>query len=559
MKRVLLTVIAALAMCGSMRAQSQYESYWPGFDYHAFEMQGGFVAAIKIDGQIINVTDANWDALEVAFFVGDECRGNENYLFGGYVEEYGDPFPILDGYPIYYDIANAGELVTFKMYDHLNGVLYEDYELIYDGEPLTVYTGEEHFEGWDDPENPIYLCFTSPGPVTQTFTKSIIGYASTEGNGSNWYLIASPIGEVAPGDVDGLIQDTVGGNDYDLYWFDQTENGQEWRNNKAEAIQELVPGMGYLYASKQNTTLTFTGTPIEGDSYDVSLVYDEDAALPGWNLIGNPFAESGANLGGRPYYVMNEEGTGFIACNTNRAGGGGGELVVPGDLQPMEGAFVIAEYDGENLTITKGDGELELKDLTLNISKAYTRGTVDRAIICFDEGRTLPKLQLNPNSTKVYIPQDGNDYAVVRASEMGEMPVNFKAEKNGTYTMSFSSENVSFAYLHLIDNLTGADVDVLANPSYTFEATTADYASRFRLVFVTGDNTGDNFAFYSNGSFVINNEGEATLQVVDVTGRVLSSETISGCASVSVDAARGVYMLRLINGNDMKVQKVVVE
>jgi hypothetical protein len=79
-------------------------------------------------------------------------------------------------------------------------------------------------------------------------------------------------------------------------------------------------------------------------------------------------------------------------------------------------------------------------------------------------------------------------------------------------------------------------------------------------VFATGDNgNDDNFAFFSNGSFVINNDGKATLQVIDVTGRVLKSETINGCANVSVDGAAGVYMLRLINGDNMKVQKVVVK
>ena len=58
---------------------------------------------------------------------------------------------------------------------------------------------------------------------------------------------------------------------------------------------------------------------------------------------------------------------------------------------------------------------------------------------------------------------------------------------------------------------------------------------------------------------MISNEGEATLQVVDVTGRILSSESISGCANVNVKAAAGVYMLRLINGDNVKVQKVIVK
>jgi len=85
-----------------------------------------------------------------------------------------------------------------------------------------------------------------------------------------------------------------------------------------------------------------------------------------------------------------------------------------------------------------------------------------------------------------------------------------------------------------------------------------DYESRFKLVFVSicEDANGDNeaFAFFNNGSFVINNEGKATLQVVDVNGRILKSESINGCANVNVNAVDGVYMLRLINGNSVKVQ-----
>ena len=66
---------------------------------------------------------------------------------------------------------------------------------------------------------------------------------------------------------------------------------------------------------------------------------------------------------------------------------------------------------------------------------------------------------------------------------MGEMPVNFKAEKNGSYTLSFTAENVELGYMHLIDNMNGNDIDLLQTPSYTFEANVSDSEGRFRLVF----------------------------------------------------------------------------
>ena len=57
---------------------------------------------------------------------------------------------------------------------------------------------------------------------------------------------------------------------------------------------------------------------------------------------------------------------------------------------------------------------------------------------------------------------------------------------------------------------------------------------------------------------MISNMGSATLQVIDVMGRVLNSETLNGNAEIHLNQPAGVYMLRLINGNDVKVQKVVV-
>ena len=63
------------------------------------------------------------------------------------------------------------------------------------------------------------------------------------------------------------------------------------------------------------------------------------------------------------------------------------------------------------------------------------------------------------------------------------MPICFKAEKEGDYILRFYIEGISFNYLHLIDNLTGDDVDLLVSPYYSFSAKTSDAASRFKLVF----------------------------------------------------------------------------
>jgi hypothetical protein len=101
-----------------------------------------------------------------------------------------------------------------------------------------------------------------------------------------------------------------------------------------------------------------------------------------------------------------------------------------------------------------------------------------------------------------------------------------------------------------------------SSATYTFEAKTTDYASRFKLVFATICEDADSdtdFAFFSNGKLVILNEGHATFQVIDLMGRIVKSETINGNANINVNVVPGVYMLRLANGDDIKTQKIVME
>lgn len=379
---------------------------------------------------------------------------------------------------------------------------------------------------------------------TETYTLDITGYTDvTEGNNNKgYYLIASPV-TVDPATVEGM---TTG--DFDLYYYDQAGDGEgnEWINYEPNVFN-LVPGTGYLYAKKataetQSYSFNLTGAPYTGTG--------EIPVAAGWNLIGNPFgveAEISSD-----YYALTYESNELIATTAAT------------HVAAMQGVFVNADEDDtvifeavENNTPGKG------QNIALNLSKA-TRGasTIDRAIVRFDEGQQLPKFQLFENSTKLYIAQGNKDYAIVRSAAQGEMPVSFRASENGTYTLSIETENVEMNYLHLIDNMTGADVDLLATPNYTFEARTNDYTSRFRLVFSAEENgasTGSaTFAYFNGTSWTVSNTGDATLQVVDITGRIVSSETITGNATVSLNQPAGIYMLRLVNGNDVKVQKVVV-
>ena len=398
----------------------------------------------------------------------------------------------------------------------------------------------------------------TPLQTSASYTLPITAHTTNGG----WNLIASPI-EVNPANVTGMTD----GN-FDLYRFNGnptpvdnvTKEWENWKQTGDHYHFDLVPGKGYLYANAATVDLIFSGT-MATTLADVDLPYDGESEVKSLYLAGNSlqqattfFVYGGDELEKQTvnFLTLNGNGDGFVTTQTNAF-----------TAQAMQGFFVQNGGEGWFMSTFDLDAKSGTPEL-LNIMVNQNRGTlVDNAIVSFSDAPMMNKFYLNDNSTRVYIPQNGEEMAVVRSEAQGEMPVNFRAAENGTYTLSIDIENMDMNYLHLIDNMTGMDVDLLQTPSYTFNATTRDYESRFRLVFAAnnedGVSTGSTaFAFYSNGNWIINNVGDATLQVIDVTGRVLSSETVSGSVSKTINAVPGVYMLRLINGENVNVQKIVV-
>ena len=392
--------------------------------------------------------------------------------------------------------------------------------------------------------------------VDGTMQKTVIGYGSTT-EASNYYLITAP-STINPQNVEYMLNT----NGYDLYYFDQDAEDDvdgenvllEWRNYK-DVPFNLEAGTGYLYANKENKTLNLAGTLAKNDNNETfaqNITYVDGFRFSGWNIVGNPFpSNASVNM---PFYKM----------KSSRDGINGTAVVSGSVIAPMEGVFVIAANSNAQQQVTftaTTDPVGSPAKNNVNIDVNRDNEFLDRAIVNFN-GCTLSKLNLSENTTKVYFQQGQEEFAIVSVENEGELPVNFKASRNGRYTMSVDIEDLDMNYLHLIDNKTGMDIDLLQTPSYTFQASTGDNAYRFRLVFdansVQENNTTANFAYFNGSEWVVNNMGEATLQVIDMMGRVLSSETLNGNTTFTLNQVPGVYMFRLVNGNDVKVQKVVV-
>ena len=312
-----------------------------------------------------------------------------------------------------------------------------------------------------------------------------------------------------------------------------------------------------MYANKENTTLSFNGTFYAGDQMR-QCNYTGSSDWPGLQLVGNPLPCNASLTFGNKingFYMLNEQNhrRNVIAVDN--------PIVAPATALLIEATS--GQNSGRRVTFVPSTGEANVRSAKgfVTIEVLSSDGILeDRAYVRDYESEGLSKFSLSSEGAKIYIPKDGKKYAAVNGIDAKTMPLCFTTNEGGIHTLTFKVENMDCSYLHLVDNATGADIDLLRTPKYSFDANDCPYATRFKLVFAeeATNDIADNFAFVSNGQLMVNNSGEAILQVMDVAGRILSTETIRDSYGKSLGLSAGVYVVRLSNGHDVKVQKIVV-
>ena len=331
--------------------------------------------------------------------------------------------------------------------------------------------------------------------VVATVQKSIMPYtiAQTEGElkSNGWYLVASPM-QNAVEPSGGFIS-----NNFDLYRFNQSVD-LEWENYLQlfylSPYFKLFNGKGYLYANGGDGTNDAVTVEINGqlqpsnEELTFPLIYDASAGFAGWNLVGNPFAHDVT-----AYTATNVE-DGCFRMNETQDDLMVSEVTATDPLQPMEGFFVKATGENASITfnpsgakgkakvieptVTESGQSVEMPTITLNLSE---NGKLVDRLIMKENGQGLEKLSLNENHAKLFAAEGQREMAIVPIKD-NEQTISFKAAHDGNYTLTVNINGMEMDYLHLIDNLTGKDIDFLATPSYTFEGKTTDIVSRFKLV-----------------------------------------------------------------------------
>lgn len=343
----------------------------------------------------------------------------------------------------------------------------------------------------------------------------------------------------------------------------------------------FIPGKGYMMAINQDTYMSDNGTLNNGGvPITITLTNAEPESIgdynKGWNLVGNPY---------QAYLDLSKIGGAFYIYDADKkvyapvVQGSSVNTEIPSTIVHPHQAFFMysatndnkftfdyswATTEKENGSYFRGD---KLNYPLVNLFAENERGNRDMAVIELERpelgGATKVKGLRNANFN-ISAHLDGQSYGLVFTPEGTErIPVHFIADENGTYTLRWNTQNGEFTSLRLVDNLTGTNYDMLANDHYTFTASTEDYASRFYITYTVTDvdenvDGESNFAYFDGTDWVIN--GQGTLDVVDVLGRTLFSQRLTNDQNrFNLNGvAKGVYLLRVSNGKNTMVQKIVV-
>lgn len=364
-----------------------------------------------------------------------------------------------------------------------------------------------------------------------------------------------------------------------------------------QTSDKLTPGRGYMMAINKDSYLSNTGT-LNNKEVKINLTISGDqnndpAPTRDWgsNLVGNPYQayldlakvasvnEFGGYTAANGFYIYDADNGTYGPYITNASV----NIAVPSQfIHPHQAFFVVIEGDEgtekelkftyDMATATPNEtsyfrDEEQPRYPVVNLFAENETGNRDLAIIELlrpEIGGVRKVNNLRNANFKIAAHLEGTSYGLVFTPEgTDRVPVRFITDEDGTFTLTWNTQNGDFTSLLLVDNMTGTITDMLRSDHYTFDATTDDYVSRFYITFAVTDveeyNESDNdFAWFDGSEWVIN--GKGNLDVVDVLGRTIYSERLVNDQNrVNLNnVAKGVYMLRVSEGNSTKVQKVVV-
>ena len=293
--------------------------------------------------------------------------------------------------------------------------------------------------------------------VKATHKTTITNYTPNTDGG--WHTIASPFTAHEPNSE--MIS-----SEFDLYAYDEDAD-LEWINHKSHPFS-ITPGTGYLYAHNPEITIREQGTLNNGDlTQTIDLSWANTAEdIRGYNLLGNPTAHD------IQFSTSDEVSDGYYYLNHDN-----NWTYEPSNTVPVGRGFLVkANSAGQSVTLNTQEESKASTPICLCIDGEST-------YVKTGKGVSMPRLSFNGKKSKLYLQRGDKDYVMLVRDQAESIGLCYQPDSQGTHTLHATVDPETTSYLHLIDHMTGADIDLLKQPVYRFQSRENDYPSRFQLRF----------------------------------------------------------------------------
>jgi surface protein len=354
----------------------------------------------------------------------------------------------------------------------------------------------------------------------------------------------------------------------------------------------LTPSKGYTQAEQQ--LIQLTGRPNDGDVVrGVSYVND------GWNLVSNPYPAAldiDAFIDGNGYltgnvYIWDDNGsdTGrgsnsdYIVANKSGATDNNGvdsESRWNGHIGSMQGFFVQLNGQSgnilfrESMRVSGNNADANFFRKTdsqpsrVRVNLTHKDGLFKQALVAWNPSVSDDVLT-HGYDAKVFNADASYAIYTVKADEAlaiqtitfekETVPLAYRVEEAGTYTIALDHQEAHGQFLYLKDNLTGEVVD--ATGGYEFTTQAGLYSDRFVLTTTANvlalDNLKSQIYAVNKIVYIKSQESQATTyRLYDLLGHQVHMAVISGPAELDLSALPvGIYMV----SDGIETKKIILK
>lgn len=398
--------------------------------------------------------------------------------------------------------------------------------------------------------------FTEENNIASTFVKNINRPTNwSDDNPDGWQFIASPVYNTPISD----FLPSEGEGDYALFKYDGSKDLQwdNYNNGFYDSGQAFIQGVGYLATYETKEKAELTGYVNNNSPVNFTVAYNPDNHWSNFYILGNPFTFD-INWNN---FVKNNVVDGIARVNND----GSYNYDVTSDIKAGEGFMIMTTGENPSLSYNYNNSSKEEKEYRFIDVIAYNSEGKDNVIVNFNEEKMpgFRKLDnFNENIANIYLLQDEKMYGINTYQEdIKEIPIYFDAKEMGNYTISIELDG-EFDYVHLVDKMTGENVDMLLEKEYSFMARDNDNPGRFvlKLTAESSDtDLSDRFVYVNDDELIFFGvDDDAQINIYDVTGRSIMNLNCDANSRINVESLNsGMYIIHAVDNHGIRIQKVV--